>query len=48
MISSMMSQRFNFEFVEGDKYDVYNLPMVMMGQSHYPKTPMKLTKYVKS
>ena len=47
MIISMMAQRFNFEFVETGKYDKDNLPMLMLGQTHYPKIPVKLSKYVK-
>lgn len=45
MITTMMSQRFNFELVDSGKYDKDNLPMLILGQSHFPKVPVKLTKF---
>jgi cytochrome P450 len=48
MIATMLAQSFDFELVNSDKYDANNLPMLMGGQSHFPKNPLKLTKYVPS
>lgn len=47
MITTMMSQKFDFEFTETGKYDENNLPQIMLSQSHHPKLPVKLMKYNK-
>ena len=44
MINTMLAQSFDFEFSEKGKYDENNLPFFIIGASHYPKVPMKLTK----
>ena len=43
VICSMMADRFDFDFAEQGKYSKDDLPMIMMGQSHYPKLPVNLT-----
>ncbi len=45
--TTMITQKFNLEFVEEGKYGPDSLPRNMVGMSHYPKLPLKLTKYVK-
>ena len=48
-ICVMMAARFNFEFKEGSnvhpKHDSHNLPRNMMGQTHFPTLPVKLTLF---
>ena len=44
VICSMMAHRFDFKFQEQDKYSKFNLPMIMLGQTHFPKLPMIVTK----
>ena len=40
----MMAKRFNIEFIEKGKYDQSTLPRLIIGQSHFPKLPVRLTK----
>ena len=47
VICSMMAHKFNFSFADSDDYCKFSkgrLPMIMIGQSHYPKLPVKLSK----
>ena len=48
MVATMLTQSFDFELVNSDKYDANDLPMLMTGQSHFPKNPLRLSKYVPS
>ena len=45
LTSTIISQKFNLEFVEEGKYGPDNLPLNTLGMSHNPKIPFKLTKY---
>ena len=45
VMSAMIAQEFDLEFVEKEKYaGSSSLPMIMMAQSHYPQLLVKLTK----
>ena len=43
VICSMMADQFEFKFAEEGKYSKEELPMTMLGQSHFPKLPMNFT-----
>ena len=44
MTMTMLSQSFDFSFVEDGKYANDRLPSIIVGQSHFPPIPMYLTK----
>ena len=46
-ITVILSQYFDFELVNGEKYGPDDLPILLLGQSHFPKNPLRLKKYVK-
>lgn len=45
MLTTQMSQRFNFEFTgeAAGKFDENNLPPLILSQSHHPKLPVRVT-----
>ena len=42
VVASMLSQTFDFEFVEKERYYRHKLPATMMALSNYPKIPFLL------
>ena len=46
--TSIITHKFNLDFVEEGKYGPDTLPLISIGVSHTPKIPFKLTKYVKN
>ena len=45
ILSAMMAERFDYEFVEKEKYGgAAGIPMMTMAQSHYPKLLVKVTE----
>ena len=47
LMTVILTQNFEFELVNRDKYGPNDLPRLLAAQSHYPKNPLILKKYIK-